>query len=244
MNSFFDILFSIQVKVDSVVSDAFTVRPTLGCSKKLKQQGLLFKNLTNKSVVITEKIGEERSTALPIRKIKKTTGFTFLLDLKDQRLLGEIIPFKRASNDPFPFYSGRSRKLYFNNLDASFSIEDTRNKLSHADTVSDEDLGSVTLNKFGYTELDPGVPLQQVTLSEVSPVGNIILPYQQGTTNRTVQLDLKEAAYLLKRGPHLETLYAETALVRSNALAIIEVFKDATIQYDQKIEYEIPFVTS
>ncbi len=244
---YYDILFSFQVKVDNVVSDAFTLVPTHECTKKLQKSGLIFKKLKDETAVIVERVGEEKSTAEPIRKIKSTTVFSFILFLNDSDLLGKIIPYKRlpnATDNPFPPYSGRSRKLYFNNLNATFSIEDTRNKLSHTDKVSDDDLGSVTLNKFGYTERDPGVNLQQITFTEISPVGGIIMPYGPGVTNRTAQLELNKAAYHLKRGPHLETLYAESSLIGSNALGIIEIFKDETIQYDQEIKYEIPFSTS
>ena len=248
---FYEILFSIQVKVDNVTSKGFTILPTAECSKKLNRLGMLFKKLEDRSAVIVENIGEDRISSEPIRKIKKTTGFTFLLYLDDLELLGKIAPYKR--NSPFPPYSGRARKLYFDNLnfnivDDSFVIQDNRNLLSSGNTVNDSDLGSVTLNKFSYTETDVNVPLPTLTFREINPVGESIRPYAEhpfpDPARKTVQLDLKNGAYQLTRGINQEVMYADSSLVGSNALGIVQIFKDENVDYGTKIEYEISFSTT
>ncbi|MEM9885300.1 MAG: hypothetical protein AAF849_05350 [Bacteroidota bacterium] len=126
MTYFYDVLFSIKVSVEDQPNVAFTISPTSDCRAQLSAAGLIVKQTERGFAVITEKFGADLASAEPIRKIKSLTDFVFELRIDSFSKLAKIKPYGRKITEILPSFVGKSRKLYFNNLDASFDIEDTR----------------------------------------------------------------------------------------------------------------------
>lgn len=242
---FYDILFSIKVKVDGVFTEQFSIMPTAICRNKLNQISWLFKETNEGGIIIVEKLGVDENSAVVTHTVNSLIDFTFLLQLNDVALLENIKPYKRTTD--LPSYSGRSRQLYFNNLDAFHAVEDTRIELSESNAVGDTDFASIILNKFSYTETDLSIPLHQIRLNEIRPNGDVMEPFDPlPLSGSTAQIELKNGAYQLERGnnpANSEILFAQSSLLRSSALGIIQIFKDENIDYNNQIDYEITFVT-
>lgn len=240
---FYDVLFSIKVVVEDQPDVNFVITPTPACRMQLSAVGLNTKQTEQGFKVFTEKLGVDEASAEPIRKIKSLTDFIFELRIDSFNKLDEIKPYGRKITETLPTFVGKSRKLYFNNLDASFNIEDTRNKLSVADKVSDADFCSITLNKFGFTEESNANINAGNTLERVSPSGVQIAPFSLipiFTKNEAATLN--NGAYQVPNSSN-EIIFAQDSLVQSNAIGIIQIFKDQNVDYNQSIEYEIIFET-
>ena len=139
MKSRFDILFSIRIAhealpfdptaYDNAIERAFVIEPTAACRATMRGLGLIFKNTEGGALVIVEQVGEPLPS--PLRKIMRTTPFTFLLKTKDSSILNKTKPY---DSRPQTFLNGR-KVLFFNNLDSNLQL-DNRFQLTTSATVS------------------------------------------------------------------------------------------------------------
>lgn len=249
----YDILFAFQVShPDDGAAQGFSIRPTFACTQQLAKLGLIFKPMTNGGAVIVEKKVPENpaDSPEPIRKIKGLAQFSFLLYLNNPALLKDTIPFHLSS---FPPYVGRSRILYFDNLDENNLIDQNLDHppqmtLSTMDfavyemgtegAVGEKDLGSLGLNQFEYY----ANPLQTNTfqVTPILPNGGTTETWPINNNNKRVALKLAEGPYTIKQSEE-EVFYAASSLLFDGPFGLIHIFKDEQVDYNTTIRYDIIF---
>ncbi|HMQ46517.1 MAG TPA: hypothetical protein PKA00_04500 [Saprospiraceae bacterium] len=249
----YDILFAFQVShPDDGVAQGFSIQPTITCGQLLARYGLIFKPMPNGGAVIVEKKVPENpaDTPEPVRKIKGVAQFSFILSLNNYALLTDTIPFHLSS---FPAFVGRSRILYFDNLDENNLIDQDLDHppqmtLSNMDfavyemgtdgAVSDKDLGSLGLNQFEYYANPQQTNTFQVT--PILPNGGTTETWPINNNNKRVALKLADGPYTIKQSGE-EVFYAASSLLRSGPFGLIHIFKDEQVDYNTTIRYDIIF---
>ncbi len=249
----YDILFAFQVNhPDDKAKQGFRILPTPACRRQLSRYGLIFKPMPNGGAVIVEKKapGDPAQTPLPIRQIKGITGFSFLLFLNNPNLLADTVPFHQSG---LPSFIGRSRLLYFDNLDSNNRIDRDLDpqpqtgpsnmnlavyELAQEGDVSLQDLASLGPNKFEYYA-DP-----QTTsifhLTPIQPNGGAAQSWTIDNNNKRVALELDEGLYAIRQSEE-EIFYAASNLLSAGPFGLIHIFKDQQIDYNLTIRYDIFF---
>lgn len=246
-------LFAFQaIHPDDEARQAFRILPTAACRRQLARYGLIFKPLPNGGVVIVEKKapGAPGDAAQPVHKITGTTGFSFLLFLNDSSLLPDTVPFQESG---LPSFIGRSRILYFDNLDSSNRIDHELDyppqpgpsgidyavyELAREGEVGLRDLASLGPNDFEYYANPQNTSIFQV--KPIHPNGGTTQSWPISNTSKRVSLKLEEGPYTVKQSNE-EIFYAATPLMSAGAFGLIHIFKDQNLDYNLAIRYDIYF---
>lgn len=256
---FYDILFSIKAKHDVYpdgLSDNFIVEPTFESRHVLNRLGLLYKRVESGGLVIMEQIGSEENTAQLIRPIKGITGLSFLLTLKDLAILRYTKPFGKKiiikennsikevkyEANTLEEFIGRTRILYFDNLDQQgdnqYTISD-RLQLSNVDQVGLDDFGSIIPNIFNY----PTDTISNINAYEMKPEGQI-RKFERDMENGSLKPLPTGAYWTVDTGTNEnnpQMLYADSKLLGTRALGVIQVFIDENTIDEPEKQYEINF---
>ncbi|MDX2285979.1 MAG: hypothetical protein NW241_17565 [Bacteroidia bacterium] len=234
----YNLLFQIVIDHPALQrpGDGFGIRPTAACQQAMNRYGLLFKQLPEGAGVICETVVPG---GLPIRPIGQEVSFAFVLTLLDAGLLEKTRHFHSGATAPYPAYSGRRRMLYFSNLNDAGTIDGRIGLSRQGAGVSRQDLGSLAPLR---QQLAVHPAASQVSLRRLSPGGaTVLLPIP---ANRQIRLDLDPGAYRLQQpGSPLdpEVIVADDALLYGQAYALIEIFKDASVDYASPVTYRLSF---
>ncbi|MEM7369921.1 MAG: hypothetical protein AAF587_15050 [Bacteroidota bacterium] len=241
MERSFDVLFSFQfahdVYHDAVTRD-FRILPTSTCRAALARHGMGFKSFEEGGQVIVEKISDGLSPAQALRPLRGLTAFPFIIQAVNKSIIPQTRPYSETG---LRSYTGKSRILYLDNLNNA-NVIDTSPQLSVGAQVGQGDLGSLIPNEFSFQE-DPA-DIQQVRIEEIQPGGSIVQTVPITPNQTRVELDLKSGAYRLIKlgiGSDIEVIYAESGLLGADLIAIVQIYKDETVDYNTPVPYTISF---
>jgi hypothetical protein len=234
----YSLLFQIVIDHPALAKpgDAFGIHPTADCQRAMNRFGLLFRQLPEGAGVICETVVPG---GLPIRPIGEEVSFAFVLTLRDAGVLEKTRHFHSGATAPYPAYSGRRRMLYFSNLDDAGTIDGRIGLSRQGAGVSRQDLGSLAPLR---QQLAAHPDAAQVSLRRLSPSGaTALLPVP---ADRQVLLDLDPGAYRLQQlssplAP--EVIVADDELLYGQAYGLIEIFKDASVDYASPVTYRLSF---
>jgi len=244
----YDILFNFRFYYTKELKPGtFVIVPSKECSNTLKKHNLIFKSTENGAMIISEKHIISESNCEAVWKLNQTKAFTFILVLKDLMLFPNISPYSSNPEDKLPDYYGKTRILYFDNLDMDNKIDNLTNpttkslNIAKNETVGIEDLASVIPNKLAFRKTNG---ISQVNLKPVKPGSNQNLEFQLTDQKPIANVSLETGAYeleLIGSGKPKETIFVGSELSGSSVFGIIQIYKDQTIDYNTSIQYEIHF---
>lgn len=241
MERSFDVLFSFQfahdVYHDAVTRD-FRIVPTNRCLATLARHGMGFKGFEQGGQVIVEKISDGLSPAEALRPLRGLTAFPFVIQAINKGIIPQTRPYNETGLRTF---TGKSRILYLDNLNNA-NVIDTSTQLSVNAQVGQDDLGSLIPNEFTFYE-DPAF-IQQVRIEEIQPGGMIVQTVPITPNQTRVELELASGAYRLIKlglGSDSEVIYVESGLLGADLIAIVQIYKDETVDYNTPVHYTISF---
>ena len=252
----YDILFSFQVTYpDALNPGDFTVRPTFNCQKLLKKYNLIFKASENGGMVIAEKSILPDGTKEPAWKINTPTGFTFLLELKNMSLLSMLKPYSPSPTASYPELYGIKRLLYLDNLNDTLGIdkdavvmgpfmddlEQVTLKISYANIVDETDWASVVPNVFEYQRTNG---INGINIQPLHPSQNAPITFSLSGNKPKVKIALQQGAYLFEQigsSKPSEIIFSADELLSETPLAVIQIYKDESTNYNQSVRYTIDF---
>lgn len=249
----YDILFSFNLDHPGPRPDDLYLYPTSDCTGKLKQFGLIFRKLPQGGLIIQEKRILPDSSLAVIRPMPPEVVFTFVLATSNPAALQLLKPF----HDVLPPFSGRRRILYLNNLDGSLQLDtalDHPPQTTPSDTdlaakviskdpaVGENDLASLTPNSFSLLA-DPA-ETSQLILAAQKPNPPVNQQFPVTATHKNIALELETGAFRLDKTGSInstEILFADTRMLTTDVVGIIEIFKDPNTDYNTTIRYDIIF---
>lgn len=222
----------------------FTLEPTQATAQQLKKLGWVFKSQPGSCKVFGEKVFDQDGNAT-LRSIPAIAeGFTFYLMLNNPALLNQTKPYVLQSkpvvipNPNLPAYSGRSRLLYFDNLNP---VPQSGGEFSLC-------AGAVDLAQFAssaptaFTFNKPKVGVKTLKFKALSPLSTDTSFLINPETNST-PIELPENAYILEQNPggHSETIVLHAELVTGNVLGIVRIFKPTNGSWEPIKRYKVNF---
>lgn len=250
----FDILFRIDIIHPAVdpVSRAFSLVPTSGCQAQLRKAGLIAKPVENGTWIIVEKVLPGNQ---PLRPITTLVNFQFLLLLHQPAILDTTDGFQSDGGNTFPSYVGRKFLLQLSNLDDAGTIDGRINLAKSGTTVGTEDLASISGQLHSFS-VDPAVnsvdfqslrPFDDREFIRTVSEGNIVHIGDPPTLEKPFFTPVPAGSWRVKQSPSGvidEVLITDDSLVQQRAFGLVEIFKDASVDYDSPIIYQIPFDTA
>ncbi len=248
----FDVLFRIELRYPGLepMNRWMTIQPTSDCMMTLQRFGTLCRSTENGIFVAMEKM---MPSGAPLRPIRETVSFRFLLKFIDPHLLDNTAGFE--SGAALLPYVGRSRFAYFSNLDDALVLDGRTELARAAAQVSQEDMGSLASQTHQFV---PATGTSQVSLTPLTPGGgpatlrsvaagrplSLAVPDPNGWPS-SQGLDAG-AWHLQQVGSTLprQLLVADDALLGSKSFGLIEIFKDATVDLTSPVLYTISFQPS
>lgn len=242
-----DPIFFIRVRHDKYVTSEtpetgnyFRIVPTAATARTLAGLNWVFKAMPNGAFVAVQKNIRPDGSAKVQTELRQGAFFTFLLYVNDPGILLCTPPYDSGSA-PLPLYSGRTRLLYFDNLDDANQPD--RLLLSREDKVTKRDFGSLVPNNFRIQAAGPSVT--RIDFTEIKPGGAVVCSAQFSPEQRTALVDLPSGAFHLVTTPAngQEVLLADAELLDEKAIGIIRIYKDEHLNYDASVNYTIPFAS-
>lgn len=257
----YDVLCHLNLTHTAGLEDKdFTLAPSRACQLILKRHNLLFRPRPNGALIIAEKRIQADGSTTPLWRINEPTALTFLLQLRNPGLLARTKPFDQST---LPAFIGRRRIIYLDNLNAARAIDGDADLDLHGNTfvelaangvVSEQDLASLVPNEFSYVAdgstvtsatallLRPGAETE-VTLNETTttwPADRF--PFAAAWPKMMLSLPTGGFRFTLGgTGSTSEILFAGTDVLNMSTFGIIQLYKDATIDYSKPIRYDIHF---
>ena len=253
----YNILFSISIKHEfssESLSRVFSLIPTQECRELLRRYGLIFKKFEDKYFIFYRRNSEAKSElGEVINRIEEEVRFSFVLKLIQAEL------YNISNLGDYSLYSQGRNVLALSNLTASSGNLDEHENNSgvHLLTVSDlvgpDDFFQIATKSFRVpfngTEVEK-VIIQRAGIGNppVDVFEQLIDPEQESLVLNFQ--GYQEGRYYLKLIPRGGASIQETfkLLLNSNnpaenAFGYIEIYKDATVNYDEAINYQIKFGT-
>jgi len=230
----FDPLFSIKIvhsKNPLVNAEDFDLEPTQGTAQRLKALNWICKSQAGYCTVYGQKVFEANGDAVLRGQASNDESFTFFLNLNNPEILNLTKPYVLSSNPVIvpnpnlPAFSGRTRLLYFDNLNpvplsgAELSLStgevDIDQFASSAPTVFDFDQAKPGVNSLKFTALTPSSTITQINLHPQL---------------HNAQVELEENTYRVDQipGGPSETMVLMRENVHGNVLGMIRIFPSAT----------------
>lgn len=206
----------------------FILEPSRGTAARMFRLGWVAKKGTGSITVYGEKVFDSGGSAKLRASISKEDGLTFLLRLTNPTLLNETKPYVLDSapvvvpNTNLPEYSGRTRILYFDNLNPTPLPGDVL-KLT-PNTVDEQQMGSSAPVFFDFTNIKPGATALQVT--SLAPAG-AAQTFTISPGARSIKVDLPENAYAFEQNPSgfSEKIFLSPEPVESNVIGVVRIFQ-------------------
>lgn len=238
----YQVLFTIQWihnLYPNGLSRDFLLVPTAEGRKQLANYGMLFKPLETGGLVAVEMMEQGAGTWIPVRPITEAMVITLLLKVQKANVLSKTRPF-HAPNLPL---LGKTRTLYLTNLNATNTIDTTEILAKSALGVDIADIASIVSEKFVF-RADPA-QINQVAATAVFPGSTFSKTLNLDNDHRIVEFDLPFGAYNIKRSglinPPDEVVFADQVLMGEDAVGIVQIFKNQSVDYNNPKHYRIPF---
>lgn len=250
----FDPLFSIKVyhtkylipngSTEPPTAEDFTLEPTSTTERRLKELGWVFKAQPGVCTIYGEKVFEANGNASLRYLPDAEESFTFFLNLSNAAILNETKPYVLASKpvvvpkSDLPAFSGRSRVLYFDNINPSpqsggeFSLSTGR--------VDVDQFASVAPISFSFNKAAPGVSTLKFTA--LTPTATIA-QFAVNQPMQTAQVTLGENAYHLEQVPGgpSETMVIMAENLAGKALGVVRIFQPVSGSWEPLRRYRIDF---
>lgn len=252
----FDPIFSIKIyhakyktedpdtKENPPTARDFSLEPTPSTTRQLKKLGWIFKSQPGSCKVFGEKVFDPERNAVLRTIPAKTEGFTFFLRLNNPALLNGTKPYVLQSkpqlipNPNLPVYSGRSRLLYFDNLNPVPQSGGEFSLCSGAVDVAQ--FASFAPTSFTFDKPKNGVKTLKFKALSRDPTTTTFSVNEQ---SKSVLVKLPENAYTLEQNPggFSETLFLTSETITGNALGIVRIFGTEEGNWEPIRRYRINF---
>lgn len=230
----FDPLFSIKIvhsKNVSVSAEDFSLEPTHATARLMKTLNWIHRAQAGFCTVYGEKVFDaDGNTSFRVQP-KAEESLAFFLRLNNASLLNETKPYVLASTpeivpNVLPTFSGRTRLLYFDNLNP-VPVSGGEFSLSTSAEVDLDQLASSAPLSFSFDKAKTGVSNLKFTALTPEAVTTQFALHPQ---LRSAQIDLPENAYRVEQipGGPTETLVLMAENISGNELGVIRIFPGAT----------------
>jgi hypothetical protein len=243
----FDPLFSIKVyhsKYRPPKGTDFTLEPTKTSAMLLKKLGWIFRTQPGELTIYGEKAFETNGDVNLRSKPPFNESLTFLIKLNNAVILNETKPYVLKSkpdlepNPSLPVFSGRSRLVYLDNLNASalsggaFSL-----------TAGPIDVAQMASNfpaKFTFYQAKSGVKTLKIT-SKTPKASTLQYPIDEQTNS--AKIELPENAYQLEQNPggFTETIVVLSENIEANVLGLVRIFPYTDGSWEPVRNYHVNF---
>lgn len=206
----------------------FSFEPSESTARRLARLGWVFKSQAGSCTVYGEKTvkpdGTDELRGVPGDK----EGFSFFLRLSNASLLNETKPYVLASqpdilpNGSLPAFSGRSRLLYFDNLNPT--AKPTGELLLTADPVDVAQLGSRAPIPFEFDKA--AAATTELAITPYEP-GGVAQTVALNPATRRALINLPENGYRIvqKPGNATETIFFSAQLPPEGLLGVVRIFQ-------------------
>lgn len=243
----FDPLFSIKIyhsKYHPPKGVDFMFEPTKTSAMLLKKLGWVFKTLPGELTIYGEKVFEINGDANLRSKPQANESLSFFIKLNNTVILNETKPYVLKSkpdlkpNLSLPVFSGRSRLVYLDNLNAS-SLSGGAFSL----TVGPVDVAQMASNfptKFTFYQANPGVKTLKIN-SKTPKASTLQYPIDEQTNS--AQIELPENAYQLEQNPggFTETIVVLSENIEANVLGLVRIFPYTDGSWEPARNYHVNF---
>ena len=219
---------------------SFSVEPTGETRRRLLRMGWVFRPYTGGGggALYAEKMIAPDGTAKLRARPAPDEGFTFIIRLADAALLNQTKPYAKVPST-LPAFSGRSRLLYFNNLNAVSTGTD-QFSLSAGSAVGLPEFGSRMPTVFIFQATSSSVT--QVKMDALIP-GGTSQSFPVNSKTRSAAINLPENGYRLTQQPGgaAETLFLTNTALPANSLGVLRIFQPPGADWEPFRRYQILF---
>lgn len=218
----------------------FALAPSPETRQRFQRLGWLSKSMANGILVFAEKTVRQDGTEFIKGSPEPLEFFTFYLKLNQPSLLNETRPFANP-----PKYSGRSRLLYFDNLNPTLIGPPNGPQLIRltAETyVGLPEFGSRGLTPFRFaTSASTVTNVTATAISPAVPPASESFNVKEGA--RTVELDLPEDAWRVKEEPagEPEILYLSQKPLPPDVFGLIRIYNTEALPLNQYRRFQALF---
>lgn len=255
---FFDILFSVSIQHDLLqqgYQDSFRIAPAPVSRQTLSRYGLIFKPwIENEAArplyretegyrILVEKT-VDNGVETPLKKFSGLTGLVFEVFLNRPDLLNQVEPFtKLVGSDRVPQTLNvpfGKRIWYFDNMEMNGTLDNVP-ELSSGAVVSSGDMWILIPERF---EIPISGNTNKLTVQSLSDSGQPAKEYIIKAGQASVGVILPPDIYRFSwsgGGVSPSFVLANSTLYTSNLFGVIQIFKNQNTDYNQAIDYVIPF---